>query len=155
MSFEKVLQVEQKIEMPLAKVFEFFSRAENLQRITPPLLDFKIVSKTPIEMKPGALIDYKLQVHGVPLRWRTLIEEWDPPHKFVDTQLRGPYSLWHHTHEFIELTPNLTLIKDTVRYRLPFGYLGLLVHKLMVQKDIQKIFAFRQSEVPKLLQENA
>lgn len=149
--FEKELKVEQQIDLPIHEVFDFFSRAENLQRITPPLLDFKITSPLPIEMKAGALIDYRLKVRGLPMKWRTLIEVWDPPHRFVDTQLKGPYSLWHHTHEFVALGDKSTLIRDTVRYRLPFGPLGLLVHKLIVKNDIRKIFDFRLLEVPKLL----
>ncbi len=154
MNFEKVFKVEQKIDLPIEKVFEFFSKAENLQRITPPLLDFKIITPLPIEMKTGTLIDYRLKVRGIPMKWRTLIQDWQPPHKFVDTQLKGPYSLWHHTHEFESLGPNETLIKDTVRYKLPLGPLGLLVHKLIVENDIRQIFAFRQSEVPKLLKQS-
>jgi len=151
MNFEKEMKVEQQIDLPIHDVFDFFSRAENLQRITPPLLDFKIVSPLPIEMKAGTLIDYRLKVRGFPMRWRTLIEKWEPPYCFVDTQLKGPYSLWHHTHEFEALGPNSTMIRDTVRYRLPLGPLGLLAHKLVVQNDIRKIFDFRLSEVPKLL----
>ncbi len=153
MKFEKEFKVEQQIDLPIAEVFDFFSRAENLQRITPPLLDFKIVTPLPIEMKTGTLIDYRLKVRGLPMRWRTLIADWQPPHRFVDTQLKGPYSLWHHTHEFEALSPNSTMIRDTVRYRLPFGPLGLLVHKLIVENDIRQIFDFRLKEVPRLLME--
>lgn len=151
MKFDKELKLEQRIDLPIEEVFDFFSRAENLQRITPPLLDFKIVTPLPIEMKTGTLIDYRLKVRGLPMRWRTLIADWQPPHRFVDTQLKGPYSLWHHTHEFEGLSPTSTMIRDTVRYRLPFGPLGLLVHKLIVENDIRQIFDFRLKEVPRLL----
>jgi uncharacterized protein len=148
--YEKTFKSEQVINRPLEEVFEFFSRAENLQRITPPLLDFKIITALPIEMKSGALIDYRLKVRGLPMTWRTLIEEWNPPHRFIDTQLKGPYRLWHHTHEFIALGPNRTLMKDTVRYEVPLGPLGLVINALVVERDVQAIFKFRKLEIEKI-----
>lgn len=150
--FENVFKAEQTIELPLEKVFDFFARAENLQRITPPLLNFHILTKVPVEMKAGTLIDYKLKIRGVPVKWRTLIEVWDPPHKFVDTQLRGPYQLWHHTHEFTALSPTKTFMRDTIRYRVPLGPLGWIADKLMVRADIQRIFEFRREAILKYLE---
>ncbi len=97
---EHVLRREQVLEAPIEQAFEFFSRAENLEAITPPWLRFRITSPTPIEMHVGALIRYRLALRRIPISWLTRIEEWEPPHRFVDMQLRGPYGLWHHTHTF-------------------------------------------------------
>lgn len=127
-------------------VFDFFSKASNLERITPPMLSFHILTPEPIQMQPGTLIDYSLRVHGVPLRWRTEITIWDPPHQFADIQLKGPYKMWHHTHTFEE-TQGGTLMTDDVHYALPFGPLGDLVHKLMVRKDVESIFSYRTKQM--------
>ena len=116
------LERKQWVPASLEKVFSFFSRPENLQKLTPPWLDFRIV-EAPAELSAGALIRYRLRVHGVPVGWLTAIREWDPPHRFVDEQLRGPYALWHHTHTF-EPHPDAdgdTLMRDVVRYALPLG----------------------------------
>lgn len=147
---EKIFETEQIINQPIEVVFDFFSKAENLQRITPPLLDFHILTELPIEMKKGTLIEYRLKVRGLPMRWKTLIDEWQPPYKFVDLQLKGPYKTWHHTHQFKSLGPNQTLMTDIVRYEVPFGYLGLVADALIVKKDIQKIFAFRKIEIERI-----
>ena len=135
------------VPQPRSKVFEFFSRAENLEKITPPWMHFRILTPPPIEMKKGANIAYSLRVRGIPLRWLTVIEEWNPPHEFVDVQAKGPYKLWHHTHRFTEVEGG-TAIADTVRYQLPFGPLGQLVHALQVKGDISQIFDYRASQVP-------
>ena len=148
--FEKIFYVEQIIHRPLNEVFELFSKAENLQRITPPQLHFHILTKLPIEMHAGARIDYKIKIHGLPMTWKTLIETWDPPNRFVDNQLSGPYKLWHHTHEFKSLGPSETLMTDTVRYEVPLGWLGLAVEVLLVRNEIEKIFAFRRAEVERI-----
>lgn len=125
---------------PRNEVFPFFAEARNLETITPPWLRFEILTPYPIEMRPGAVIDYRLRVHGFPIRWRTEITEWQPPHRFVDQQLRGPYHMWHHTHTFLEHDGG-TLCRDEVVYR-PVG--GALINWLFVQRDVKKIFAFRQ-----------
>lgn len=122
------------------EVFPFFADARNLQRITPPWLKFEVLTPEPITLLPGALIDYRLKVHGLPLRWRTEISEWEPPARFVDIQLRGPYRLWHHTHTF-ESRDGGTLCGDVVRYRVPGG---ALVNALFVRRDVERIFAFRR-----------
>jgi len=124
---------------PRDEVFAFFANAHNLQTITPPWLDFEVLTPQPITMRPGALIDYRIRVHGLPIRWRTEITEWNSPHRFVDRQIRGPYTLWHHTHTFEE-SGGATLCKDEVRYR-PRG--GSLVNWLLVRRDVERIFAFR------------
>ncbi len=144
--------LERKLYVPhsLTKVFEFFSRAENLEKITPPWMHFRIRTPLPIEMKQGTNIAYSIRVRGIPLRWLTVIEEWNPPYEFVDVQKKGPYKLWHHTHRFAEIDGG-TEIVDTVRYELPFGPLGRLVHKLQVSGDVTQIFEYRARRVPDLL----
>ena len=124
---------------PREEVFEFFSDARNLNAITPPWVRFRMVTAGPIEMKPGTLIDYKLRVRGFPIRWRTKITEWDPPVRFVDEQLRGPYRLWIHEHGF-ETRDGGTLVRDRLRYAVPFDF---LVHNLFVRGDVARIFAYR------------
>lgn len=134
-----------EIPLPRDQVFAFFANAENLERITPPQLGFKILTPTPIEMKPGALIDYRISLHGIPMTWRTEITSWDPPFEFVDTQLKGPYKQWIHRHGFTE-TGTGTMIEDEVRYRLPFEPLGD-VARLFVEREIKAIFDYRQKTV--------
>ena len=99
---EYTLSKEQWLPRPLDEVFPFFSEARNLEELTPPWLKFEVLTPAPIVMRPGALIDYRIKIHGLPIRWRTEIVEWDPPHRFIDVQLNGPYKLWHHTHTFTE-----------------------------------------------------
>ncbi len=144
------LYCEQIVDRPLAEVFEFFSRPENLARITPPRLGFKILTPPPIEMKPGALIEYHIRVFGVRLHWVTLITEYEPPHRFVDLQKKGPYRLWHHTHTFKALDPRRTLITDEVQYALPFGPLGVMAGGLFVRRDIESIFEHRKRVIGEL-----
>lgn len=146
----RVLRTSIRIERPIDEVFEFFSRAENLGVITPPELGFEIRTPLPVLMRPGALIDYTLRLHGVPMRWRSLISAWNPPHEFVDEQVRGPYAEWIHSHRFRADGPDATIIMDEVRYRLPLGPLGSLVHPL-VRRQLDRIFAFREAEVRRRL----
>ena len=131
---------------PLPAVFDFFSRAENLGQITPPWMHFRILTRPPIVMKPGATISYALRVRGIPLCWLTEIERWNPPHEFIDIQAKGPYKLWRHTHRFWEVEGG-TLIADTVEYALPFGLLGRLAHRLRVARDLGEIFDYRAQQV--------
>ena len=128
------------------EVFPFFADARNLSEITPPWVQFQVVTPAPIVMQPGTLIDYRIRVHGLPIRWRTEITEWNPPHRFVDVQLRGPYSLWHHTHTFEEKDGG-TLCVDNVTYR-PRG--GAIINRLFVRKDVHRIFAYRRKRLLEL-----
>jgi ligand-binding SRPBCC domain-containing protein len=145
------LHREQLVAAPLEPVFEFFSRASNLEAITPPWLRFSVVTPEPVEMRRGTLIEYRLRLRGVPLRWVSLIEEWEPGVRFVDRQLTGPYQLWHHTHEFCDRRPAGTLVRDTVRYAIPFGPLGELAHATFVEADLRKVFDYRQRAVASLM----
>src|ERR1700760_2706868 len=135
-----------RLEPPLDEVFAFFSRAENLQRITPEWLRFEVRGTEPADVRDGTLIHYRLRLHGLPLRWTSRIEQWRPGHSFVDRQLRGPYRIWHHRHTF---TPDGdgTLIGDDVHYALPFGRIGELAHPLFVRHDLERIFDYRQTAV--------
>ena len=144
-----VVLAEQRLPRPIDEVFAFFSDAANLERITPPTVKFHIVTPTPIEMKVGTLIDYKLRVKGFPLRWRTRICAWNPPHEFADEQLKGPYHLWHHTHWF-KPDGQGTLIGDRIEYR-PKG--GSLVNALFVKRDVRAIFTYRQMVMAELFDE--
>lgn len=139
-----VLTADMEINRPIEEVFDFFSSAENLEMITPPWLHFNIVTQLPIEMQKGALIDYRLKLHGIPIKWRTEIETWLPPYRFVDQQLHGPYKRWFHEHTFEAIGPNKTLAKDKVHYIPRFGS---LVHKYFVKPDLLKIFRYRQEQL--------
>jgi len=135
---------EQTLEGRPDEVFPFFADAANLEAITPPWLAFRVVTPRPIEMREGTLIEYRLKLHGVPVHWLTRIEEWAPGERFVDVQLHGPYALWHHTHEFEPAGDGRTLMRDTVRYALPFGPLGDLARRLFVARDVSRIFDYRE-----------
>lgn len=143
-----------ELDVPIARVFDFFGDATNLERITPLELSFRIVTPTPIAMAPGTLIDYRLKLHGLPLRWRTLISRWEPPFSFVDEQVAGPYTQWIHTHTFTELAPARTLIEDEVRYRLPLDPLSRIMLPV-VRWQLAKIFDYRQVRVAQLLMPSA
>jgi ligand-binding SRPBCC domain-containing protein len=145
-----VLRQEQLVPRPLDKVFPFFAEARNLERITPPWLAFQVLTADPVEMRPGTLIEYRLRLHGVPVRWLTRIEEFEAGRGFVDMQLRGPYRLWHHRHEF-EARGDQTLVRDTVHYALPFGLLGAFAHLLFVRRDLRRIFSYRTDAVTRIL----
>ena len=138
---------EQRLPGSPEEVFPFFASARNLEAITPPWLRFRVVTPEPIAMDAGALIAYRLRLHGVSVRWLTRIETWQPDVRFVDAQVRGPYRLWHHTHELTPLDDGRTLMRDTVRYALPFGPLGEVAHRLFVARDLRRIFDFRAAEV--------
>lgn len=140
------LEREQRIGRPLEEVFHFFAAARNLERLTPPWLRFEVLTPEPIEMRVGALIDYRLRVHGIPLRWTSRIEGWEPGRSFVDRQLRGPYGLWHHRHTFAADGED-TIVRDTVDYGLPLGPLGELAHTTFVRRDLERIFAYRRRAV--------
>ena len=145
-----VLVREQRLLGTPEEVFPFFADAANLEAITPPWLHFGIVSPQPIDMREGALIEYRLRLRGIPLRWHTRIDVWEPGVRFVDRQLSGPYRLWHHTHEFEADGPDRTVMRDVVRYALPAWPLGELAAPL-VRRDLREIFDFRSHAVERLL----
>jgi ligand-binding SRPBCC domain-containing protein len=140
----------QVVPRPVAATFQFFADARNLEAITPPWLQFRILSSGPLEMGRGARIDYMLRWRGVPLRWQARIEEWQEGRAFVDRQIRGPYPLWVHRHTFTPV-PGGTEVRDRVEYLLPFGPLGTLAHALLIRRDLEAIFDFRGESVARLL----
>ena len=143
------LRREQWIPRTRSQVFEFFGDARNLETLTPPWLNFTILTPGPIDLREGTLIDYQLRWGLVPLRWRTEIRSWRPPEKFVDFQLRGPYRLWEHEHDFTEVDGGTRMV-DTVRYALPLGPLGRLAHRLKVGRDLERIFDYRAEKIREL-----
>jgi ligand-binding SRPBCC domain-containing protein len=147
---DHVLVREQVLPGPPADVFGFFADAHNLEAITPPWLRFRIATPGPIDMRAGTLIEYRLELHRVPVRWLTRIEIWEPGRRFVDVQVSGPYRHWHHTHAF-ESHERGTCVRDTVRYALPLGPLGALAHRLFVRRDLERIFDFRREAVARRL----
>ena len=142
-----VLRREQRLPRPPDQVFPFFADAHNLEAITPPWLGFRVLTPHSTELRAGSLIEYRLRLHGVPLAWLTRIEDWTPGVRFVDSQLAGPYALWHHTHEFEPAGATGTLMRDTVRYALPYWPLGEVAHALVVRRDLAAIFDFRAQAV--------
>jgi len=144
------LQREQSIPRPIEEVFAFFADARNLEAITPAWLAFQILSPAPIALRAGTPIHYRLRWHGLPLRWATEIESWNPPTEFIDVQAQGPYRLWHHTHSF-QAVAGGTLMRDLVRYALPFGLLGQLAHAWLVKSDLRSVFDYRAAKVSDIL----
>ncbi|NJD91684.1 MAG: SRPBCC family protein [Geobacter sp.] len=147
---EQLLRYSLILPLPREQVFAFFADAVNLELITPPELNFRIITPQPIAMGAGTLIDYRLQLFGIPFGWRTAITAWSPPDSFVDEQLQGPYRQWIHRHTFREMPDGSTLIDDEVRYRLPFAPLGEMAHPL-VRRQLERIFTYRQQKVTELL----
>ncbi len=148
------LHREQFIRAPLDTVFAFFSEARNLDRITPPWLGFNVVAMSDPEINAGTLIHYRLAWHGIPLRWTTLIEEWKPPLRFVDIQLKGPYRLWRHTHTF-EARDDGTMIRDDVQFAVGMGVLGDWLAGWKVQRDAEEIFDYRVARIADIFSSGA
>lgn len=143
------LERRQFVPRPRDEVFAFFAEAPNLETLTPAFLNFRILTPLPLEMRSGTLIDYQIRLSGLPMRWRTRIESFEPPVRFVDVQLSGPYRCWRHEHEF-QYVPGGTQVIDRVTYALPFGFLGALAHRLLVRRTLERIFAYRQQRLAEL-----
>jgi ligand-binding SRPBCC domain-containing protein len=139
------------LPLPIEQVFQFFADAQNLERITPPFLKFRIVSPLPIEMRRGVRIRYQLRLHGIPIGWESEITAWEPPHRFVDEQLSGPYRKWHHEHRFTE-TANGTDVADSIDCAV-LG--GSIINSLFVEPDVCKIFTYRTQRLNELLLGNS
>ena len=144
-----VLEATQWIPATPDQAFEFFSNAANLETITPEFLNFKILTPLPIAMHSGTLIEYRIKLMGLPMRWLTRIEEWIPGERFVDVQLRGPYAQWIHSHTFASKDGG-TELKDRVDYALPFEPLTTPVHALFVRRTVERIFAHRRVTIAHL-----
>jgi ligand-binding SRPBCC domain-containing protein len=141
------LEREQWLPQPIDEVFFFFSRPENLQILTPPWLDFRTVESPPA-LVAGSLIHYRLGWHWIRIRWTTEICQWNPPHGFVDREIKGPYALWNHEHWF-EAGDGGTTMRDRVTYGLPFGFLGRMAYPV-VRRNLEKIFDFRAQTMQRL-----
>lgn len=146
------LERRQMIPRSRSETFAFFSDAFNLERITPPFLRFRIVTPAPINMEAGTVIEYRLALFGAPIYWQTVIESWNPEELFVDTQTKGPYALWRHTHSFEEKGPLQTLMRDLVEYSIPYGALGRIAHGLFVERWLKQIFDYRAAMIARLME---
>ena len=148
---QHTLRTSMFVPRPREEVFAFFADAANLQRITPPELHFRIATPGRIEIQRGTIIDYKLGLFGLRFGWRSLISEWDAPHKFVDEQLAGPYKSWHHTHSF-RAEAGGTRIEDEVRYELPLTPLGDVAYPI-IRLQLRRIFNYRQKVIAAIFAE--
>ncbi len=146
---EHIFTSEQFIPRPRAEVFEFFSSEKNLEALTPPWLNFKVLNKSTPQIQAGTLINYQLKLYGLPIRWQTLIEIWEPGVRFVDTQLRGPYKKWHHTHTFQDVDGG-TMMADRVIYQMHGGRLGDLAAGWKVHRDVHGIFNYRKEKIAEI-----
>jgi len=146
---KRTFEAEQRVARPRSEVFAFFSNAANLEKITPASLRFEILTPLPVEMRAGALIDYRIRLFGFPFHWRTLIESFEPESRFVDVQLRGPYRSWRHLHQFVDQGAS-TLMHDRVDYEVPFGPLGELAAARFVRGEVERIFAHRHKVIQEL-----
>ena len=134
------------VRAPLSTVFPFFANPTNLEALTPSFLSFRIVTQEPITMQAGTRIDYRLKIHGIPVRWRTEITHFEPPRRFVDVQLQGPYRIWHHEHTFRSV-PEGTELGDRVRFLPKGGPLAPLLVRFFVRKDVLAIFGYREAQI--------
>lgn len=141
------LETQLRVPRSIDRVFDIFANARNLEELTPPALRFEILTPDPIVMRRGLLLDYRLRLHGFPFHWQSEITVWDPPHRFEDSQRRGPYRWWVHEHSFAE-DGDATLMVDRVSYGVPGGR---LVHALLVARDLRNIFSYRALRVRDLL----
>jgi uncharacterized protein (TIGR01777 family) len=137
---------EQWLPHTAEEVWPFFCDANNLEEITPPFLSLRVLGLSTPEIGAGTLIDYRLKLNGIPMKWQTRIDAWDPPHRFVDLQARGPYTLWHHMHEFVPMGAG-TMMRDKLRYRLPGGWLGALAGGRTVSSYVERIFDYRSLKI--------
>jgi ligand-binding SRPBCC domain-containing protein len=147
------LKREQVIDRSINDVFAFFEKPENLALLTPPAMKFTVLTPSPIEMKTGTVIDYSVRILGLSHHWTTLIADYDPPHRFADVQLKGPYTFWHHTHNFEETNGSTRMI-DEVKYVLPFGFVGRLARALVVRRQLKSIFDYREEVIRTIFAES-
>ena len=140
------LKRNQFIPQPIEQVFSFFSKPENLEKITPQNLHFSILTSIPIDMKTGQVIDYLIRLKGIKICWSSIISSYDPPHSFVDEQIQGPFTNWVHSHNFKEKNGG-TIIIDHVKYSIPFGLIGRIANNIFVEKDLVDIFDYREKTI--------
>jgi ligand-binding SRPBCC domain-containing protein len=138
------------VPIPIAAAFDFFSNPRNLERLTPDLVHFQFLKEPPPTVSPGTILEYRLRIYGVPVKWRTRIESVDAPNRFIDVQERGPYARWRHTHSFRELDANHTEIRDEVEFAMPLGLLGEIAYRLVVAGSLRQIFDYRETALREL-----
>lgn len=141
--------MEQWVPQPIDKVFAFMADARNLEKITPPFLKFKVLSMTTKEIEEGTRLDYSLRAHGIPMKWQSTILDWLPNERFSDQQTRGPYSYWLHLHEFSAKDQG-TVIRDHVRYIVPFWVPGDVILHGFIKKDLEEIFSYRRKMIAEI-----
>lgn len=147
----RLFEWSQRVAVPIVRAFDFYGDAANLEPMAPPWLRFEVTSPEPVALQAGTLLEYRLRLHGVPLRWQTQITTWEPPRRFVDIQANGPFGLWEHTHLFEEAGDAATVIRDRVRYAIPLGPLGAIAERLFVRRDLKRIFDYRNQVVSERL----
>jgi len=143
---DQLFQNHTVVNAPLERVFDFFSDAKNLERLTPPFLQFKILEQSTPRIQQGTIFTYRLKIHGVPVIWKTLIEEWVHNSHFVDSQIKGPYKKWHHRHTF-KAAGNATSMEDIVHYRQHLSPLSHWLFGKWIRSDVEKIFQYRSNMI--------
>lgn len=149
-----VLHRSQRLDGSPEDVFPFFADAGNLDAITPPLLRFRTITPGPVEMARGTVIQYALRLHGMPMGWTTSIQAWEPPHRFVDVQISGPFGMWHHEHRFEAAPGGGTTMTDVVHHGVGWGPFGRIARRAFVLRDVETIFDHRARVIPGLLRED-
>lgn len=144
------LERSQVVARPLEEIFEFFGDPRSLEQLTPAFLHFHFLNKPPLRMETGTVLHYRVRLYGVPVRWITCIDEFEPPRRLIDSQMSGPYAYWQHTHLFEAISKDATLIRDLVRYRMPLPPFGEVAHSLFVARVLHQIFDFRTTEIRRL-----
>ena len=143
--------------MPISilEAFDFFSDPRNLERLTPDLVHFQFLKPPPDKVSPGTILEYRLRLYGLPVKWRTRIEIVEPPTRFVDVQDKGPYAMWRHTHSFREVDAGHTEIRDQVEFAMPLGPLGEIAYRLLVTRSLKQIFDYRAAALRELYPERS
>ena len=144
------LERTQVVPIPIAEAFEFFANPRNLERLTPDLVHFQFLKAPPEKVSAGTILEYRLRIYGVPVKWRTRIESVEPPNRFVDVQDKGPYAMWRHTHSFRKVDASHTEIRDHVEFAMPLGPLGEIAYRLLVAGSLREIFDYREVALRRL-----
>jgi ligand-binding SRPBCC domain-containing protein len=147
---DHVLETRVWLARPRPDVFAFFADPANLRHLTPPSLRLRLRTPPAGPLAAGAVLDFRLMWLGLPLSWRAYIREFDPPYRFVDVQVRGPWARWEHRHLFLEEGGG-TWVEDRVTYRLPLGPLGRALHGALVHRQLRRVWAYRQERLTELV----
>jgi len=138
------------VPIPIREAFEFFSNPRNLERLTPDLVHFQFLTPPPERVSPGTILEYRLRLYRIPVKWRTRIESVEAPISFIDVQEKGPYAMWRHTHSFREVDATHTEIRDKVEFAMPLGPLGEIAYRVLVAGSLQQIFDYREAALRRL-----